>query len=84
MGLLEVQHLVKYPPFEAHRLVASELPISKNNKILSDDIDQQRSALDKSNETDLQNNGNQDIIYSIIVITILSLLLLLALILLFI
>ena len=48
----------------------------------SDDIDQQRSALDKSNETDFQNNGNQDIIYSIIVITILSLLL--ALILLFI
>ena len=43
MGLLEVQHLVKYPPFEAHRLVASELPISKNNETLADDIDLQQA-----------------------------------------
>jgi len=43
MGSLEVQHLVKYPPFDAHRLVASELPISKNNKILADDIDQKQA-----------------------------------------
>ena len=43
MGLLEVQHLVKYPPFEAHRLVASELPISKNNETIVDDIDLQQA-----------------------------------------
>jgi hypothetical protein len=43
MGILEVQHLVKYPPFEGHRLVASKLPISKNSKILADDIDHQQA-----------------------------------------
>jgi hypothetical protein len=43
MGILEVQHLVKYPPFEAHRLIASELPISKNNEIISNDVSQQQA-----------------------------------------
>jgi hypothetical protein len=43
MGILEVQHSVKYPPFEAHRLVASELPISKKCETLSEDIDQQQA-----------------------------------------
>lgn len=39
MGVLEVQHLVKYPPFEAHRVVASQLPISRNNEVLAEDVD---------------------------------------------
>lgn len=43
MGILEVQHLVKYPPFEAHRLVASELPISRKCETLCEDIDLQRA-----------------------------------------
>ncbi len=43
MGILEVQHSVKYPPFEAHRLVASELPISKKRETLSEEIDQQQA-----------------------------------------
>jgi len=43
MGILEVQHSVKYPPFEAHRLVASELPISKKRETISEEIDQQQA-----------------------------------------
>jgi hypothetical protein len=43
MGTLEVQHLVKYPPFDAHRLVASELPISRNNEIILDNVDKQEA-----------------------------------------
>ena len=43
MGILEVQHSVKYPPFEAHRLVASELPISKKCETICEDIDQQQA-----------------------------------------
>lgn len=43
MGILEVQHSVKYPPFEAHRLVASELPISKKCETICEEIDQQQA-----------------------------------------
>lgn len=43
MGSLEVEHLVKYPPFEAHRLIASELPISRSKEILAEDIEQKQA-----------------------------------------
>ena len=43
MGSLEVQHLVKYPPFEAHRLIASQLPISRSKEILAEDIEQKKA-----------------------------------------
>ncbi len=43
MGSLEVQHLVKYPPFEAHRLIASELPISRSKELLAEDIERKQA-----------------------------------------
>lgn len=35
--------MVKYPPFEAHRLIASQLPISRSKEILAEDIEQKKA-----------------------------------------